>query len=736
MGRRAGAFVFHQIPPTVYPYKTDTFFLQAQYLARVFHGTATPAELVNALCAVKSFANSIHGMAAGSGTKSKNNTSSQQTESTNVDRLATSPMLVHLLCEASDPAVVHLCETLLAAVDLECVQHGKATPATALRPDPVQFPELEVTRSGVEVAVRAMDDLLPVLREQLVSGSDGGGAGTSEGTKGKGTKGKGVVLGTGTKKHLLPATLVYVTVALVEFLIELSDSFQNVPHDWVRVSTNKSKKVIRYHPPAVVEKARALERARERHVTKCAAAWVSFLKVQCAGNFLALRAAVRAAAGLDALCSLASLGRQDGYCAPEFVHGDDEGGLNESSKEFGKGGLNESSKEVSKDASHDSPSTNASLLEITQGRHPILDATLVGGQRVVPNSLRLGGGTYFPFTTFRLPDCPYKTDTFFYNLRRKPKKGALHHRPEHGRQIRVCPANRAARFDGADRLFCSRGRHAAHRIQRRAHQDGRQRQPRHRVLDVSGGDGGVRWDSRRGQNRGEGTYFPTQIPPTVCPYKTDTFFYLSQSLVVLDELGRGTSTHDGVAVAYATLEHLLSAQNKNALTLFVTHYPNVARDVTANHPTKCGAAFTAYAEKKKAVRKNSKGKDGGEGAEKDAPEDSEKDSEKNSPVVEIDFLYHITPGVAHRSFGLNVARMAGVPASVLGAAAKKASELERLTATRAARLEIASGGNVSWEVAADTTGKVMNRVVTALKDARDVHDLGAIQTEVRAGYGT
>jgi hypothetical protein len=77
-----------------------------------------------------------------------------------------------------------------------------------------------------------------------------------------------------------------------------------------------------------------------------------------------------------------------------------------------------------------------------------------------------------------------------------------------------------------------------------------------------------------------------------------------------------------------------------------------------------------------------------------------------------------------------------VPVSVLGAAAKKASELERLTATRAARLEIASGGNVSWEVAADTTGKVMSRVVTALKDARDVHDLGAIQTEVRAWYGT
>jgi len=47
-----------------------------------------------------------------------------------------------------------------------------------------------------------------------------------------------------------------------------------------------------------------------------------------------------------------------------------------------------------------------------------------------------------------------------------------------------------------------------------------------------------------------------------------------RSLVILDELGRGTSTHDGVAIAYATLHHFTTTVQ--SLTLFVTHYPSLA----------------------------------------------------------------------------------------------------------------------------------------------------------------
>jgi len=49
----------------------------------------------------------------------------------------------------------------------------------------------------------------------------------------------------------------------------------------------------------------------------------------------------------------------------------------------------------------------------------------------------------------------------------------------------------------------------------------------------------------------------------------------SHSLVILDELGRGTSTHDGVAIAFATLEHFVG--EIQSLTLFVTHYPSLAQ---------------------------------------------------------------------------------------------------------------------------------------------------------------
>jgi DNA mismatch repair protein MSH3 len=48
-----------------------------------------------------------------------------------------------------------------------------------------------------------------------------------------------------------------------------------------------------------------------------------------------------------------------------------------------------------------------------------------------------------------------------------------------------------------------------------------------------------------------------------------------KSLVILDELGRGTSTHDGVAIAYAVLRHFI--EKIRCITLFVTHYPSLAK---------------------------------------------------------------------------------------------------------------------------------------------------------------
>lgn len=57
-----------------------------------------------------------------------------------------------------------------------------------------------------------------------------------------------------------------------------------------------------------------------------------------------------------------------------------------------------------------------------------------------------------------------------------------------------------------------------------------------------------------------------------------------RSLVVLDELGRGTSTHDGVAIALATLRHVVL--DLGCATLFVTHYPQVA-DLASDKTLRC-----------------------------------------------------------------------------------------------------------------------------------------------------
>ncbi|CAN7941884.1 unnamed protein product [Ixodes hexagonus] len=65
------------------------------------------------------------------------------------------------------------------------------------------------------------------------------------------------------------------------------------------------------------------------------------------------------------------------------------------------------------------------------------------------------------------------------------------------------------------------------------------------------------------------------------------------SLVVIDELGRGTATHDGTAIALATLRHLVEEVGKQCFTLFVTHYLPITEMQTfyKGSVTNCHVAF-------------------------------------------------------------------------------------------------------------------------------------------------
>ncbi|KAL0400770.1 UNVERIFIED_CONTAM: DNA mismatch repair protein MSH3 [Sesamum latifolium] len=131
----------------------------------------------------------------------------------------------------------------------------------------------------------------------------------------------------------------------------------------------------------------------------------------------------------------------------------------------------------------------------------------------------------------------------------------------------------------------------------------------------------------------------------------------SRSLVIIDELGRGTSTHDGVAIAYATLHYLL--EHKRCIVLFVTHYPEIV-NITNDFPGSIGAYHVSYLTPQKETDLNFKA-------------DNEIDTVNNDDVT---YLYKLVPGVSERSFGFKVAQLAQLPSSCIRRAVAMAARLE------------------------------------------------------------
>jgi DNA mismatch repair protein MutS len=115
----------------------------------------------------------------------------------------------------------------------------------------------------------------------------------------------------------------------------------------------------------------------------------------------------------------------------------------------------------------------------------------------------------------------------------------------------------------------------------------------------------------------------------------------ARSLLVLDEIGRGTSTYDGLSIAQALVEHLHESPQLNCRTLFATHYHEL----------------TALAERLPRVVN----------ARVEVVEEGES----------VTFLHRIRPGGADRSYGIQVAKLAGLPASLLARAREILGELER-----------------------------------------------------------
>jgi len=248
---------------------------------------------------------------------------------------------------------------------------------------------------------------------------------------------------------------------------------------------------------------------------------------------------------LDVLTGLADLARHRGYCRPTVVA--------------------------------------EPVLEILDGRHPVLDSLIVDGS-FVPNDVRCGGedGTALLITG---PNMAGKS-TFIRQVALITLMA----------QIGSFVPARKATVGVADRIFARVG--ASDEL-----------------------------------SRGQST-FMVEMTETARILHTAT----PRSLVILDEIGRGTSTYDGMSLAWAVVEHLHDVVG--CRTLFATHYHEL---------TELAESLGGLRNYNVAVR------------------------EWQDQVV---FLHKILPGAADKSYGIHVARLAGVPGPVVERAKQLLAQLE------------------------------------------------------------
>ena len=218
------------------------------------------------------------------------------------------------------------------------------------------------------------------------------------------------------------------------------------------------------------------------------------------------------------------------------------------------------------------------VFEVEAGRHPVLDAILPPGD-FVPNDVHLGGADDGTILLITGPNMAGKS-TY---IRQVALIAIL------AQMGSFVPARRA-RIGVVDRIFARVG--ASDEL-----------------------------------SRGQST-FMVEMTETANILNNAT----PRSLVILDEIGRGTSTFDGISLAWAIAEHIHDAIG--CRTLFATHYHELV-ELEKTKPRLRNANV--------AVRES---------------ED------------EIVFLHRIVPGGADQSYGIHVARLAGVPAPVLDRAAR------------------------------------------------------------------
>ena len=177
-----------------------------------------------------------------------------------------------------------------------------------------------------------------------------------------------------------------------------------------------------------------------------------------------------------------------------------------------------------------------------------------------------------------------------------------------------------------------------------------------------------------------------------------------RSLIILDEIGRGTSTYDGLSIAQAVIEHLHNDPRVAARTIFATHYHELVK-LADSLPRIINCNVTVAEEDGKAV-----------------------------------FLHKVEPGGADKSYGIHVAQLAGIPRPVIDRAAQVLQHLENGAGPREGVAPVNSESG-PWQMSFFTlpadTSPVLNELaeldVGAMTPRDAILKLYELQEEARKG---
>jgi DNA mismatch repair protein MutS len=269
---------------------------------------------------------------------------------------------------------------------------------------------------------------------------------------------------------------------------------------------------------------------------------------QLSGGSARLLATARAISELDVLASLAEVAALNGYVRPEVVEED--------------------------------------VLEIHEGRHPVVEHTLSSGERFMPNDCLFEGGERVRILTG--PNMSGKS-TFLRQV------ALIVLMAQMGSFV---PAAQA-RIGLVDRIF-------------------------------------TRIGAQDEIHSGQSTFMVEMVETANILHHATV-----RSLLILDEIGRGTSTYDGVSIAWAVVEYIHNHPSLRAKTLFATHYHELVQ----------------LADLLPGVRNYNVAV-----------------SETSGQVV---FLHKIIPGGADRSYGIHVGQLAGLPRPVVQRAGEILQQLEK-----------------------------------------------------------